>query len=872
MTTDNDNWEYDAPQFVDFIKPESDRNLEEYFEHSREDAGLPVSFSESQADTLVLHSYKLRSSSANTPQQNGSAKSKLQSRTALREMNNLSPLCRQPKSATRSCMVKTDIQNTAERENACETDTAKTKQTDLRAVQKNTNNVASQENTDSCKLPGKSIRKRGLSVTDTVAKEVGEIAGVKRLRRSASSAMAKPRRSVNTKKSVQKLQKPSQSQAHGRSPSSGPVSGASQETPKKTTRKKMNISLNSKMHTRTLSSQSSDLSKASSEHQRTSSSSRVRTRSAHSDLKPNDKKPAQKLTMPMTPAVLKHQSTKIPNLKSSEQLEMEQINRFHKELVKKRQLAKDSMKMAKTSSAYVPVRAVHPVTEPKEFNFRTDQRLKATGLKEQAKVTEVDFAATLRHSDRDTTKKKAQANDHTASGPKSTIPQPFNLHENRHQTLEQSKFQSAAELMLAFSTKTPERFRTKPKNRDPTPTRKHARNTTEVALTVAKTPNLETRKRSRPVTAISQAEMEEREIEEIKKYKFHAKPVNERILKYPNVGVHKVPPKEPTKPEGFELETDRRIRGRQSNKSEDEDDQYEFHANPLPKKILEKPVGIKPVRPMPLTIPESPAFALKNRLRSYKQQQVEKQQQETKLVAITAKPVPYTGVPFQPVLSHKATEIQPFSFEERTRMMLAKKEEKIKQLLEEDKKMREFHANPLPDPQPDPLPEKCSKPPTVPEPFDLKVDQRSQHAEEWARKVEEEMREQRAMAQFKARPPVSIYKPPFIPKPSVKQTTDVQEFQLSTEQRKQRWAELERIRMEKEAEYAEIQREMEKRRKEAEEEEIRRLRNAAVHQANPVRHYKPVEIKPSDKPLTITESPRFSERLRSRVQHKSGSN
>ena len=102
--------------------------------------------------------------------------------------------------------------------------------------------------------------------------------------------------------------------------------------------------------------------------------------------------------------------------------------------------------------------------------------------------------------------------------------------------------------------------------------------------------------------------------------------------------------------------------------------------------------------------------------------------------------------------------------------------------------------------------------------------------------------------------------------------TDVQEFQLSTEQRKQRWAELERIRMEREAEYAEIQMEMEKRRKEAEEEEIRRLRNAAVHQANPIRHYKPVEIKPSEKPLTVTESPRFSERLRSRVQNKSGSN
>lgn len=47
----------------------------------------------------------------------------------------------------------------------------------------------------------------------------------------------------------------------------------------------------------------------------------------------------------------------------------------------------------------------------------------------------------------------------------------------------------------------------------------------------------------------------------------------------------------------------------------------------------------------------------------------------------------YTGIPFQPILSHKATEVQPFSFEERTKMMLAKKEEKIKKALEEEKKV-----------------------------------------------------------------------------------------------------------------------------------------------------------------------------------------
>jgi len=51
-----------------------------------------------------------------------------------------------------------------------------------------------------------------------------------------------------------------------------------------------------------------------------------------------------------------------------------------------------------------------------------------------------------------------------------------------------------------------------------------------------------------------------------------------------------VQPKETTKPEGFDLETDRRIRERQANRSDNEEEQYEFHANPVPKNILERPV------------------------------------------------------------------------------------------------------------------------------------------------------------------------------------------------------------------------------------------------------------------------------------------
>jgi len=61
-------------------------------------------------------------------------------------------------------------------------------------------------------------------------------------------------------------------------------------------------------------------------------------------------------------------------------------------------------------------------------------------------------------------------------------------------------------------------------------------------------------------------------------------------------------------------------------------------------------------------------------------------QQETKH-PIQARPVPHPGLPFHPVLPHKTTEFHPFSFEERTKRMLAKKDDKFKKMLEDEKKV-----------------------------------------------------------------------------------------------------------------------------------------------------------------------------------------
>lgn len=70
---------------------------------------------------------------------------------------------------------------------------------------------------------------------------------------------------------------------------------------------------------------------------------------------------------------------------------------------------------------------------------------------------------------------------------------------------------------------------------------------------------------------------------------FKAHPVNAKILTNPNTGVRKVPSKPPTQPEGFALSSG--IPKKKENK--DEEEHFEFHANPLNKKILEGPVVCK---------------------------------------------------------------------------------------------------------------------------------------------------------------------------------------------------------------------------------------------------------------------------------------
>jgi len=96
---------------------------------------------------------------------------------------------------------------------------------------------------------------------------------------------------------------------------------------------------------------------------------------------------------------------------------------------------------------------------------------------------------------------------------------------------------------------------------------------------------------------------------------------------------------------------------------------------------------------------------------------------------------------------------------------------------------------------------------------------------------------------------------------------EIRDVQLNTDRRALSRLEWEKWKHEKETDAVMERCVREKERKDAEAAEIMRVRAEAVHRAQPVRRYRPVDVHPSSQLLTMPESPKFSERLRSKTSH-----
>uniref|UniRef100_A0A3B4BHE1 Uncharacterized protein n=1 Tax=Periophthalmus magnuspinnatus TaxID=409849 RepID=A0A3B4BHE1_9GOBI len=475
---------------------------------------------------------------------------------------------------------------------------------------------------------------------------------------------------------------------------------------------------------------------------------------------------------------------------SSEDLELERMKKLQKEVALHRKKNEASYKAALAGSESKKMALT--TTVPREFSFKTDARIKSSASTHTTE--EVNFIEQLR---------KRSSPAKSVKG--ATVPKPFNLSASRKRKEESASYVPMAQQIHQFQKRTPDRFH------------QLSRKMQERGDCTGRGPAV-----------------------------WRSSGLNSELSH------HKPIVREPTIPEGFHLQIEKRLQERQAKKPpavEEEEPPHIFKSHPVSKKILEGVVGVPEKKLPTLTVPESPAFALKKRVRVKPPS------------PIKPPPVPHFGLPFQPKLpEHHQVEVCPFSFDKREQERRALKEKKLEQMRNED--VPTFKAQPLPDFSTVVLPEKKKPEPTKPEPFHLLIDERgAQKSSRWESMVQEEKKQQEEATHFKARPNVVTHKEPFKPKKEDRAETSAG-FQLLTERRARERQEFDRQVNEKETRRALMEEQQRKEEAEREKEEIARLRQEQVHKAQPIKHYRCVKVKKSEMPLTVPQSPNFSDRFR----------
>lgn len=416
-------------------------------------------------------------------------------------------------------------------------------------------------------------------------------------------------------------------------------------------------------------------------------------------------------------------------------------------------------------------------------------------------------------------------------------------------------FVSLAEATIRFQNRTPLRFRVKRHN---SPAVKVKGPVLALRATIPQSPALRVKHRNRPINALSREEQEALELEEIRKNKFKPLPLPEKILKTVNP-VPKVEKKPPTLPEPFNITE---VKKKEINLSSEP---VKFTARPAPKKIFEGPVGIAEKKPAPLTEPKSPSFcanALKKSKEAHKRITPVKHfnkitmkvlEERSGVHFVKEKQVCHLGVPSTVQTVKTTTEVKPFSFEERDRERIQRKEEKLRELQNQLFKKTTFHANPLPSFKTPPHVGRSVSPATRSRtPSALTSSKSNNPGQKNCGNIPET--KAALIPHFKARVPTVLHRKPFEPVKPHRQLP-LPDVTLASEIRAKDREAYDRQLMEREQEL-EAARQMLKAEKEMKEkEEVAMLRKMVVHKPNPVPKAKPFEPQPSNKPLTDPNTP-----------------
>ena len=131
---------------------------------------------------------------------------------------------------------------------------------------------------------------------------------------------------------------------------------------------------------------------------------------------------------------------------------------------------------------------------------------------------------------------------------------------------------------------------------------------------------------------------------------------------------------------------------------------------------------------------------------------------------------------------------------------------------------------------------------------------------------ERERQRERELAHFKAKDARVLSERPFMAKRSDRSPVRPMDLNLRTERRSEHRKQFDQQLKEKDAEMEALKKQELEKLEKREQEQVEKQRNATVHKANPVRCYKNVDIRPSDRPVTLPKTPNFS---LTRTRHRS---
>lgn len=563
--------------------------------------------------------------------------------------------------------------------------------------------------------------------------------------------------------------------------------------------------------------------------------------------------------------------------KTSEEIELEEIEQLKQKAARQKRLSRESFKRLSQSAEYVPTASTKPLTKPEEFHFQTDvvlRRHRSGSLSHMAAAVAtsdpISHNSPSRHGMilRNFTKKtlcEAPAAS-VAVAPAPTKPKPFRFQSRIRDGASAvcKPFVALAQQVQRFASKTPPRFHKRSAKDDHFEAAVVA--LAPPAPTIAVTPDLQTAKRPKRATSISTLQQEEALMADIKP--FRARPMNQEILHsvgdYGVPRVNKKPPTQPTEAKQFNTEIRAQLRAEKHlelGTVGTAQSTAVFAARGVPKGLFEQVIGVPSKTDIPLTEPKTPSIT-KPKTRVLPESPTQKP------VLFRAAPIPHARQVFHFQPAGKATLPEPFERmsahpdprEIRTRLV-AEQEER-------ERELRNFKANPLPNFDGHPvLPVVAARAPTAPEPFQLRsVALHEERKEKWLCRVEQELEEEIAKANAFHAVECNVTKmQPFVVKPSTRGLTEVSEFALNVETRLSERKRFDQMIKEKELQEMERKRKEEEEARALQEDETKHLRQAAVHKAQPVKNYRPLQVMASDKQLTEPVSPCLGPRKRQQL-------